>query len=298
MPEGRADAFFDYLTERENVRLRKEAGVSFPWTEDEILQTYKFTNVRRHHDRTSMELRKQFYGHHFWDDCRSILMNCATYRYFGTSEFADAIGWQDYSDFDFDHIEDTAADRLANRERVFTGAYVITNQGISAPKQEVVVHYFLKDLWSAIPEIIELAARTQSWEQVAKRMMQIQGFGGTGFMTKEVLLDTTYTGFWQNAVEDEHDGTFSFPADWNNWTPIGPGALRGAARVLGDDQAKPLKNPQAFQCILNLMNLQDLYFGHEFTLSPTDIQFGLCEFDKYERVRLGQGKPRSKYRVR
>jgi hypothetical protein len=26
-----------------------------------------------------------------------------------------------------------------------------------------------------------------------------------------------------------------------------------------------------------------------------DIQFQLCEFDKYERVRLGEGRPKSKY---
>lgn len=291
------NAFFDYLTERENVRLRKEAGDFFPWTEDKILQTYKFTNVRRHHDRTSNELREMFYKENFNDDRRAILMNCATYRYFGTYEFAKEIGWQNYDDFDFEFIEDTAEDRLANRERVFTGAYVITNQGISAPKQEVVVNHFLKALWKETPEIVKLAQTTQSWEKVAKRMMLIKGFGGTGFMTKEVLLDTTYTGFWENYSEKPNEDAFTFPADWDTWTPIGPGALRGAARIYGDESAKPLKNEQAFNCIMDLMKMQDLFFGHDFRLSPTDIQFGLCEFDKYERVRLGQGKPRSKYRA-
>lgn len=297
MLANRANAFFDYLTERENVRLRKEAGDSFPWTEDPILQTYKFTNVRRHHDRTSMELRNRFYGPNFHDDLKTVLMNCATFRYFGTYEFASAIGWQSYEDFDFDLIENTATERLENKERVFTGAYVITNQGISAPKQEVVVHYFLKALWKETPEIVDLAKKTRSWEKVAKRMIKINGFGGTGFMTKEVLLDTTYTGFW-DVVKKEGDNTFSYPADWNKWTPIGPGALRGAARVLGDDTAKPVSNEKAFEVIMSLLELQDLFFYHDFKLSPTDIQFGLCEFDKYERVRLNQGRPRSKYRAR
>ncbi|MAD98728.1 MAG: hypothetical protein Unbinned200contig1000_40 [Prokaryotic dsDNA virus sp.] len=291
---NRVNAFFDYLNERENVRLRKEAGDSFPWTEDPILQTYKFTNVRREHDRTSMKLRELFYTPKYHDDRRSILMNCATFRYFGTWEFANAIGWHDYDNFCFNYIEEVAAERLENRERVFTGAYVITNQGISAPKQEVVVHHFLKALWQATPEIVKLAQTTQSWEQVAKRMMKIQGFGGTGFMTKEILLDTTYTGFWSYKYYDNK----SLPKDWNEWTPIGPGALRGAARILGDDEAKPVKNQKAFDLIMEMTKMQEAFFEHDFTLSPTDIQFGLCEFDKYERVRLGQGKPRSKYRVR
>jgi hypothetical protein len=30
-------------------------------------------------------------------------------------------------------------------------------------------------------------------------------------------------------------------------------------------------------------------------LEMRDIEHSLCEFDKYERVRLGQGRPRSKY---
>lgn len=298
----RSEAFFDYLREREAIRLRKEADrialENFedpqgpPWTKDPILREYKFTNVRRHHDKTSAKLREMFYDEHFHDDRRSILMNCALYRYFGTWEFAEVVGWQDYDNFDFDSIKEIARERLSNRERVFTGAYVITNQGISAPKQEVVVDYFLKGLHSATPSILEKAASSQSWCEAAKLMKPIPGFGGTGFMTKEVLLDTTYTGFWNSMVANDEDGRFSYPEDWLEWTPVGPGALRGAARILGDDSAKPLKNEQAFGIIMVLYSEQNL----NFKLSPTDIQFGLCEFDKYERVRLGQGRPRSKYK--
>ena len=31
-------------------------------------------------------------------------------------------------------------------------------------------------------------------------------------------------------------------------------------------------------------------------LAPTDIQFQLCEFDKYLRVKLEEGRPRSRYK--
>lgn len=308
MADGRASAFFGYLKEREEVRLRKEADLialeNFedpqgpPWTEDKILQTYKFTNVRRHHDRTSTVLREKFYTPHFDDDRCAILMNAALFRYFGTYEFAEAVGWQDYATFDFEGIKDLAKERLANRERVFTGAYVITNQGISAPKQEVVVDYFLKGLYERTPSLIETVARTGSWKQVSSQMRGIIGFGGTGFMTKEILLDTTYTSFWDNTGKN-NDGQFSYPVDWWEWTPIGPGALRGASRILDEDAdpAKPVNEAKARDVLMWLYYGQEEYWPANFgKLSPTDIQFGLCEFDKYERVRLGQGKPRSKYR--
>lgn len=296
-----AGAFFAFMRERENIRLRKQAGDSRPWTQDTILQEFKFTNVRRHYDWTTSKLRENFYAEHRSDDRRSILMNCALYRYFGTYEFADAVGWQDYDDFDFDEIIDTAARRLSSGQRVFTGAYVVTNQGISAPKQEVVVNYFMKDLHAATPALLQIVQMTRSWRKVSEAMSKIGGFGGTGFMSKEILLDTMMTNFWDTEISYEGDYPVMFPADYPDWTPIGPGGLRGAARLCGVEypEHNTLKPAQALEVILKLVDIQGEHWPAEYGwLYPTDIQFQLCEFDKYERVRLGQGRPRSRYKPR
>ena len=37
--------------------------------------------------------------------------------------------------------------------------------------------------------------------------------------------------------------------------------------------------------------------GHMLPLEMRDIEHCLCEFDKYERTRLGEGRPRAKYKV-
>lgn len=42
-----------WVAEREQIRNRNEAGQSAPWTADPILETYRFTNVRRRDDRVS-----------------------------------------------------------------------------------------------------------------------------------------------------------------------------------------------------------------------------------------------------
>lgn len=294
-----ASEFFSYLNEREQIRRRKLADLPYPWTEDPILGTYKFTNVNRHHDRTSNELRDMYYEKHFNAPRIDILMNCALYRYFGTYEFARVVGWHSHKDFPFAQIEDLAQSRLEEGKRVFTGAYVITNQGISAPKSEVVVNYFLKDLHENAEELVDIAEFSRSWKDVATEMMKINGFGGSGFMTKEILLDTTYTGFWgeENFVYDENEGgNFSFPSDWKTWTPIGPGARRGASRVIGGDYKKPLTADHSREVINELVTLSRKGYSGSTQLVPTDIQFALCEFDKYQRVLHGEGKPRSKYK--
>lgn len=291
----RTREFYRFMKAREMVRRNRAAGFPKPWTDDEILQNYKFTNVHRHHDRTSDQLRRDHYGPNFWAHRAEILMNCALFRYFGTVEFALAVGWQEFDDFDFEGIKETATERLAKGERVFTGAYVITNQGISAPKQEVVVDVFLKSLWQVIQDSWVKFEKETSWEVLVDHMRTIKGFGGSGFMTKEILLDTTYTSFWGVPEEHPNDGTFSFPTDWWSYTPVGPGARRGAARVLGDNLAHALNEQETQKVIKELMLAQGEHWLVGDKLCPHDIQFQLCEFDKYERVRLGQGRPRSKY---
>ena len=84
--------------------------------------------------------------------------------------------------------------------------------------------------------------------------------------------------------------------DWWTWTVSGPGSRRGLNRVMGRDLTK---------------GWNDKDFGHQMTilrdevndglppwmpeLHAQDLQNCLCEFDKYERTRLGEGRPRSGY---
>ena len=50
--------------------------------------------------------------------------------------------------------------------------------------------------------------------------------------------------------------------------------------------------------MFDIWKMADLYIGNHVPLDKVDmrtIEHSLCEWDKYERVRLGQGKPRSVY---
>jgi hypothetical protein len=280
--------FYSFLVKRETIRLAKEADAPWPWTDDQILRDYKFTNVHRSHDKTTRQLIELFYNK-FGQTSKQeiILINCAIFRYFGTWEFAEALGWSPI--FNPEMIMDLAKTRLKNRERVFTGAYIITNQGIKAPKQEVVVRHFLQPLWNARAGIVKIANDTNRWEPVMQAMAKIKGFGGTGFMAKEVTLDMMLCKFW--LTEDQ------LPKDYKAWTPIGPGARRGLARIMGYDPDTKIKMDEMLERILSITAQQEFLWPEKFErLVPHDIQFQLCEFDKYERVRLGEGRPRSRYR--
>lgn len=271
--------FYAFMVEREAIRLRRASGASWPWTDDPILREWKFTNVKREHDRTSRLLIEEFYRPHFNAPAEDILINCATARYFGTIEFMRALGWQ--QGFNPKRIKTVARQRLDIAERVFTGAYICTNAGHHGPKEIVITDIFLADLWAQRFLILE-AVKTRSIKWTIEAIQRCQGFGGTAFMAKETFFDTMYTGLWPTR-----------PCDLNQWTPIGPGSLRGAARVLGHPRVSPA---EALACCRLLYAARDEYWPEGWVeLELSTMQWVLCEWDKYERVRLGEGRPRSRY---
>jgi hypothetical protein len=284
----RTKEFYDFMVKRENIRLKKEAKLPWPWTDDKILQTYKFTNVKREHDHTTRWMRKHWTKPNELMPLNMQLFNCALFRYFGTIEFAKVIGWQtNWEKSDQGYVKNAAKERLSCKKKVFTGAYVITNQGIAAPKQEVVVDKFLTPFHKACPKLTIIARKTSRWQAVAEEMMKLQGFGGSGFMTKEILQDAIHTPVFQDCI------------DLDTWCPIGPGARRGLARVYGLPVKTRFPGADGLSRMINLFDERVDHWPKDMVkLELHDIQFQLCEFDKYERVKLGEGRPRSKYKSR
>lgn len=286
----RIAAFYKFIREREAIRLKKGAGYERPWTQDPVLQKYKFTNVKREHDWTTQRLIESFYGQQCAEVAspEEILINAAVFRYFGRYEFAQAVGWQE--EYDPEHTRDTARAMLNDGKKAFTGAYMITNMGLTGPKEDVVSH-FLTGLVEEAEMICHEAILESSWRVLITSMRNILGFGGSGFMAKEIVLDTMFTPFWGTK-----DGK---PEDFNDWCPVGPGARRGLNRLTGRDLNKPVPEPAMILEMAKIFEQREKYWPEDYvTLELHDIQFQLCEFDKYERVLNGEGAPRSLYRPR
>jgi hypothetical protein len=276
---------FKYMNERELIRIKKERGDPKPWTADPILSTYKFTNVKREDDRTTRWMRQNWTNPARGEPLNVQLFNCALFRYFGTVEFAKEVGYQ----FDFHpvFIKEVAKSMLAAGHKVFTGAYVITNGGIAKPKYQVVVDEYLTPLWHKSFELAEISKMTGSWQKTAEEMRKLPGFGGTGFMTKEVLLDAMQT----PVLEDCNDR--------NTWCPLGPGARKGLNVVMGREMGKAVPEQQMLEEMIDLFTIAPNFMAPYMPeLELHDIQFSLCETFKYVKVRTGAGRPRSLYNGR
>lgn len=277
-----ADLFWRYLVERESIRRRRLDGLPREeWTSDPIMQTYSFTNVKRCHDRTTVLLCREFYDNQALlpHPSREALLNATLFRYHGTIAAARAIGWHHHwSEAIGIGVRDSIDVEHALGRKMFTGAYIVPNGGSSESKAEV-VRVVANQVWDRAEWILD----TDSWREASHRLTRLWGVGD--FMSKEVLLDYILITGWT-------------PVDWQTWTPVGPGAQRGAAVVKYDFIRPGLSVGESLEVCLELhaQSRGDRWPFADMPLDLTDIQFALCELAKYRKVQTGEGRPKSRFK--
>ena len=283
-----ATGLYHWISERHSIYLQRAEGYPAPWTKDPILQQYKFTNPFRENDRVTVWMRGTWTYPNRNRPLEETLFNCCLFRMIGTSEFAEAHGW--VQEFDPSYTKNLIQQRIAKKQRTFTGAYIITNQGLKLPKAQVVVDYFLQPIWDNRKAITEVATTTRSLQKTHKELGKYKGWGGGGFMAYEVVTDLNYT------------GVLPVPVDKNTWANAGPGAIRGLNRAFNRPLKKALSSEQSNH-EMQLLRQEAIVSEHIDVDVPKEaidmrcIEHSLCEWDKYERVRLGEGKPRSRFTV-
>lgn len=287
------DTAIYYFNERERIRQKKVNNEPKPWTDDPVLREFSFTNILRRHDKTSRYLIENYYYPNFHCSFEEALFNAMAFRYFGSIAYARHLGWTFSDELKdeyhlrrklFDAVEDTRT----NKEKPFTSAYVVTNAGLSKPKEEVVIDHFILPFLSYFPtlrKIWEQDLKPARWRPLAEFMIRnVSGCGA--FMAKEILQDVSYTHILDNYK------------DRNTWTPMGPGAIRGMNRILGEpltsSKGKSLEPVKELRQIL-LDNAEPHMeeIIPEFDLHA--VQFLLCEVDKLMRSRNKEGRPKRRY---
>ena len=199
----------------------------------------------------------------------------------------------------------------------FTRAYCLHhhNSELSSEEKAIEVYRtvvtYLKTLWEARLQLARVAIETRSFQALAQELRGrnskgIKGFGGSGFLAKEVLMDFMNTSVCPPIM------------DRNQYCPVGPGArralnrLRGRPRDFGLTQQQPVVENMFMDEMRTLFGTlcsrmptwcsrlhlelhgtppttvdSATFCSDQFVAMWTsDVQFSLCEFDKYERIRL------------
>ncbi len=281
--------FLRMLKTREQIRLAKAAGFPWPWSDDDILNRHKFTNVKRENDRATAWLRANWTAKHANADAATVLFNCGVFRVFGTVAFAEQTGWTaDVSAWDPRMEQSNAVACWEAGKHAFTSAY--NRIRFNAERSRLPLDVYEKELSTleglrrAVDDIVAAPAGGRlSWRAVCTRLRSVNGFGGSGSMAKEVLHDAMGWPSMRRLVRDEGD-----------WTPPGPGARRGLNRLYGrprdmganatGDSALETSFVCEMRLLLRTLRSLDPEFCKSVNLNIHDVQFQLCEYDKYCRV--------------
>lgn len=267
------ERFLYWVQERESIRLRRLAGQSKPWTDDEILQRYRFCNVRRMDDKVSQWLLKNWYEPNY--NHSNMIIACCLARFFNLPSSLEAIGFP----FKWDAKRTSRVlRRLQHQGRcIFNGAYMVRgNDGVDK------VGCVINDTIQAIarkPPVINPSSMRRTWEVLLPYR------GMASFMAGQVVSDLRWAmhGTW---------------GDRHEWAPLGPGSRRGMNRWLQRDIRDPMEQKEFNELLGSLI----LHCRKEIPsralvakMEAMDWQNCLCEFDKYSRVLLGEGRPKQLY---
>jgi hypothetical protein len=272
-----------WIVERERIRQRKEAGQPQPWTKDPILATYRFCNVDRNDDRVTREIHAMWLEPYFGQPDLWFAMTVARLLNLPASLWAvEPAVFRKQKPSGRRVVEFTPAmfveilhDRRADGHKLFNAAYIVSTNGRAMDKVEYLASHVLTPLWGKRAEVRPRAGDTL--DSFHKRLMQFDGMGS--FMAAQVVGDIKY---------DEKGHLHKAP-DFSTWAASGPGSRRGMNRLLGRPTDAPFRE--------DLWRVSMVLLRERFpNITAQNLQNCLCEFDKYMRVKLGEGTPKQHYK--
>lgn len=263
-----------WIKEREAIRLKKEKRLPKPWTDDAILQSYRFCCVRRMDDKVSQWLLKNWYMPNF--DHPHMLYAVALARFINLPSSLSLIAPLVFDGGpDWEGIKTVLRAHREKGNTIFNGAYMVRgNDGMD--KIECVVDYYVRPL----ERLTEL--NTDSMEETWKLVLDSYGMGS--FMAGQIVADLRWavSGSWE---------------DKNNWAPAGPGSIRGLNRLHERPIKTPLKQERFLTELRAMMKEVRKRIPRSIhgRLEAHDFQNCLCEFDKMERILFEGRRPKSLY---
>jgi hypothetical protein len=298
--------FWWWINERHKIYELRKAGKNFPWTQDKILQEYKFTNPFRQHDRVTQAWVNRYVtlmGASVTDE--ELLFQVAMFRLFNWPETYDTLRfgmpkWNLKKAIELLHA------RQAEGKKVFTGAYIIPSGG--KPDKVKTICEALEQLWDGrdpedmakrkaegLPQrppnrklFLRKIKRKRTMRFATQLLQKIPTIGP--FIAYEIVCDLRHTRLLADAK------------DKDSWANAGPGAMRGIHRLLygsyelPEGKERPDYN-RAMRALLRMaprkLSKQVRECGTPFEMR--EIEHSLCEFDKYMRLKKKEGKVRAKF---
>ena len=275
------DTYFYWIHERESIRINKEVlGHTPPWTDDEVLQKYKFCQVFREDDRTTRWFREHI--REPLKDSTDVFMATVIFRWFNYIESGRTLLKHDLI-CNWDRKK--AIEEISKQDKWVTGAYIIKTP--NRMNKVTGVAECISHMWKDKNYLIDTMYGVHSLEKTWNILRDYPYMGP--FMAYEVVTDLRHTYCLDNAN------------DIMTWANPGPGAMRGLNRLTGRElgfckRSHPWNEEMQELLEIAITERLDGELISDTNFEMREIEGGLCEFDKYSRTVKKQGTTRSIYK--
>lgn len=303
----------EFITERYKIHLKKDVMQKpAPWTKNPILQEFKFTNVRREHDRQSRYLIKNI-SQNSKLSLREKLLNTIMFRAWNNFETFHDLGgaWteEQLSNPEFKEEIRPLYHKLCKKDpnRLWwSSAYI---QGgckaawrksdiLKEVEKDIPLRVFHIGIWMSQLHTIDKILSSKTQEEVFNTLKELRGI--SDFLAYQVFVDFTY-------ISD-------FPFSENEFTVAGPGCRKGLDYLFTDrdgmtyeeaifwvrDNAAEMFKQCKSKGLTKLSWEPNLLFSDlpesDRHLNVMCLENCFCELSKYIRAVTGTGRPRNKYR--
>jgi hypothetical protein len=276
------DLYWYFACERQNIFLKKLNNLPAPWTDDEILRTYKFCNSYRVNDRVSQYLLKNVIYNNKKYTKETMLFRIILFKLFNKESTWELL-LENFNDitlenFDQSKYSNVLKNALNNGVKIYNDAYIsCANKAFGYDKKHD-NHLALLNKMFVVDKVQNKILECKTMKEAFNIIRSYPLIGN--FMAYQLVTDINYSDIvnWQE----------------NEFTVAGPGSIRGIKKCFVNKG-----NMTDEEIIKYMYENQDKEFKRlnlnfkriiNRPLQLIDCQNIFCELDKYLRVAVPQLK--------
>ena len=276
------DLYWYFAWERQNIFWKKLNGEEAPWTDDYILQQYKFCNSYRVNDRVSQYLLKNvIYNENIYED-EDMLFRIILFKLFNKEAtwelLVNEFGNITLKQFNFEIYSKVLNEATLKGVKIYNDAYIsCANKAFGYDRKHDNHLALLNKMFNED----KIASKIKACKTMKEAFDIIKSYPLIGnFMAYQLVTDINY----------------SEVVDWreDEFTVAGPGSLRGIKKCFIDNG--DMSNEDIIRYMyehqdeeFKRLNLDFKRIGDR-SLQLIDCQNVFCELDKYCREKVPELK--------
>jgi hypothetical protein len=269
------DTYWRFAAKRQDIFYNRLLGMPRPWTDDVILDRYKFCNVYRASDRVSQYLIRNviYSGNRNEEETIFRILLFKIFNKIETWEYLlNVLGEIRLADFSIKKYGGILEERISNNVSIYSNAYISCATKAYGYDRKHMNHLTLIYNMIFKDRIADSIIRVKRFEEIFSAFRRYPLIGD--FMAYQLMTDINYS------------EVINF--DENDFTVVGPGSMRGINKCFEDRGGK------SYEYIIKwtVENQENEFerLGLSFktlwgrNLHCIDCQGLFCETDKYTRA--------------